>query len=205
MFCLKAISRAALAVLVALALSGASVPGIAGTSGPDTQLVQTFDDTLLSVMKDAGNLGYDGRYKRLAPVIDQTFDIASMTRFVVGSTWNDWSQDQRNRVMEAFRRFIVATYARRFDGYDGETFKIAGSQQIGALTLVQTEMIRPNDTPIALNYLLRSTGDSGLKVVDIFLTGTISELATRKSEFSAVLDRDGYQGLVAALEKNTRE
>ena len=46
-------------------------------------------------------------------------------------------------------------------------------------------------------------GDAGPQIVDIFLTGTISELATRRSEFSAVLQQGGYQALLATLERKT--
>jgi ABC-type transporter MlaC component len=38
----------------------------------------------------------------------------------------------------------------------------------------------------------------------VFLTGTISELATRRSEFTAVIQRDGFDGLVDALETRIR-
>src|ERR1700679_3355821 len=64
-------------------------------------LIESFDHTLLGVMKDAEKLGYQGRYDILQPAIGQTFNVPLMTQLVVGSTWNDWSQSQRDEVTDA--------------------------------------------------------------------------------------------------------
>ena len=50
-----------------------------------------------------------------------------------------------------------------------------------------------------LNYLMRD-GDAGWQIVDVFLKGTISELATKRSEFSSVLRRDGAGALVQLIQ-----
>ena len=43
----------------------------------------------------------------------------------------------------------------------------------------------------------------GWKVIDIYLSGTVSELAARRSEFVAVLQRNGAEGLVQLIEQRT--
>jgi len=165
-------------------------------------VIDAFDHTLLGVMKDAEKLGYQGRYDALQPIIGRTFDIPLMTQLVVGPAWSGWTQEQRNEVADAFRRFITATYARRFDGYSGEDFVIDGERPGAAAgTVVSTRLTRPKEPAVEINYLVRDNGEGMPKVVDIYLTGTISELATRRSEFGAVLQHEGYKGLLAALDK----
>jgi phospholipid transport system substrate-binding protein len=174
-----------------------------GPHGPASAVVDKFDGTLLGVMKEADKLGYDGRAQALQPAIEQAFNIPLMTRIIVGSPWNDWTEDQRDQIIDAFGKFIIATYARRFDGYGGEDFVNNGEKPAtSGGTLVTTELTRPKDPAVTLTYLMRD-GDKGPQIVDVFLTGTISELATRRSEFSAVLQQGGYQALLAALEKKT--
>jgi len=173
----------------------------AGPHGPASTVVDTFDAALLVVMKQADKLGYEGRAKALAPAIEQAFNIPLMTRIIVGAPWAEWGDEQRNHIIDAFGRLIIATYARRFDGYTGEEFVNNGEKPATAGgTLVTTQLVRPKDPAVTLNYLTRD-GDNGPQIVDVFLTGTISELATRRSEFSAVLQQGGYQALLAALEK----
>jgi phospholipid transport system substrate-binding protein len=164
-----------------------------------TQIIDDFDSSLLDVMKDADQLGFEGRYQRLAPVIGRTFDIPLMTRIVVGAQWSDWTDSQRQAVIDAFAKFIISTYARRFDGYGGEAFEEDGAKPISTGVVVMTKIMRPNDQPVAINYLMRQSASGDWRAADVFLTGSISELATRRSEFGAVLEREGYDGLLAAL------
>jgi phospholipid transport system substrate-binding protein len=174
-----------------------------GPHGPASAVVDQFDMALLGVMKQADKLGYAGRAKELEPVIEKAFNIPLMTRIIVGSPWSEWGDDQRSHIIDAFGKLIVATYARRFDGYGGEDFVNKGEKPAtSGGVLVATELTRPKDPSVALTYLMRD-GDNGPQIVDVFLTGTISELATRRSEFSAVLQQGGYQGLLTALEKKT--
>ena len=195
-FIRRAVALAFLAVTGAAGVDAAAEP--AASSAP---MIDAFDHTLLSVMKDAVKLGYQGRYDLLQPVIRQVFNIRLMTQLVVGPSWSSWTDEQRDEVTDAFSRFIVATYARRFDGFSGEDFIVDGERAGGSGTIVMTRLTRPKDAPITINYLVRANGDGTPQVVDVYLTGTISELATRRSEFGAVLQHDGYKGLLAALDK----
>jgi phospholipid transport system substrate-binding protein len=51
---------------------------------------------------------------------------------------------------------------------------------------------------VHINYLLRSDG-AGWRIADVYLNGTISELATRRSEFGSILRAQGIDGLIVAL------
>jgi phospholipid transport system substrate-binding protein len=57
---------------------------------------------------------------------------------------------------------------------------------------------------VTLNYLMRQNGDKW-QIIDVFLSGTISELATRRSEFTSVIRRDGAQGLLQLLDRRVAE
>jgi len=47
--------------------------------------------------------------------------------------------------------------------------------------------------------------DIAWQIRDIYLSGTISELATRRSEFAAILRVQGIDGLVTVLNKKADE
>ena len=55
---------------------------------------------------------------------------------------------------------------------------------------------------MAINYLMHQQ-DRSWRIADVYLTGTVSELATRRSEFTAILARQGVDGLVATLDRKT--
>jgi len=164
----------------------------AAASGADT--VRTFYATLLDTMRSAQSLGPQGRYTRLAPAIRQAFDIPFMTRLAVGPDWNSLTQAQQAQVTEAFERYVAAVYAERFHKYAGEQLTVTGEQASPAGVVI-TSLIKPSDgEAVHINYLMRSD-----KIADVYLNGTISELATRRSEFSGILKASGINGLIAAL------
>jgi phospholipid transport system substrate-binding protein len=63
---------------------------------------------------------------------------------------------------------------------------------------VNTRLIQNTGAPVVLNYLMRSSGGDW-KIVDVYLNGTISELATRRSEFAAILKSGGADALIKTL------
>lgn len=162
-------------------------------------LVDRFDQALLDCMRDAKTLGFKGRYDRLEPVVGQVFNVPLMTRIAVGAGWSGLTADQQQALTRAFGQFITATYAARFDGYAGEQFVADGTRPLAGGVLVETRLVKPDGQPVALDYAARQI-DGHWQVVDVFLTGTISELATRRSEFSAVFERSGYDGLLQTLQ-----
>src|SRR6266704_1736374 len=169
---------------------GHAAPG----GGGDT--VQGLYDALLSTMKNGRTLGQSGRFTRLEPVIRRTFDIPSMARLAVGSSWATLSEAQRQQVTESFGRYISAIYADRFDSYSGQKLQVTGEQPAAAGVMVRSQIIKANGEPVKVDYLMRRNGDAWL-ISDIYLDGAISEVATRRSEFAAILRTDGVDGLVA--------
>ena len=167
-------------------------------SGGDT--VKGLYDALLSTMKNGRILGQSGRFTQLAPVIRRTFDIASMVRLSVGSSWAGLSEAQRQQVSESFGRYISAIYADRFDSYDGQKLEVTGEQPAPSGVMVKSQIIKANGEPVKVDYMMRRNGESWL-ISDIYLDGAISEVATRRSEFATILKNDGIDGLIAALNR----
>ena len=172
-------------------------------AGDPIARVKSFYSTLLETMKEAKRLGLQGRYKKLAPVITTTFDLPAMTRIAVGPTWTSLTPEQQAALTSAFSRMSIATYASRFDGYDGERFEVDPVPvERGADRIVKTRVIPKTGEPTVLDYLMRSSGGDW-KIVDVYLNGTISELATRRSEFAAILKSGGADALIKSLRART--
>ena len=188
---------AALATGLGLAMLSYPVHA-APASGGDT--VQELYDALLGTMKNGHTLGQSGRLTQLEPVIRRTFDIPSMTRLSVGAFWAGLSEAQRQQVTDSFCRYISAIYADRFDSYAGQKLQVTGEQPNAAGIMVRSQIVKANGEPVKVDYMMRRNGDGWL-ISDIYLDGAISEVATRRSEFAAILRADGVDGLIAALNR----
>ena len=192
-------ARKAAGLAMVMALAVLSRPAYAApASGSDA--VQGLYDTLLSTMKNGRTLGQSGRFVQLEPVVRRTFDIASMARLSVGPSWATMNESQRQQVIDGFGRYISAIYADRFDSYAGQKLQVTDEQPAAAGIIVHSQIVKANGEPVKVDYLMRKNGDSWL-IADIYLDGAISEVATRRSEFAAILKNDGVDGLIAALNR----
>ena len=190
-------------LLWAPAAVGAEEPASATTpeATDPTATVERLHEALLGVMKDADRLGYAGRYDQLGPVLQECFDIPFMAEKTVGRHWKKAGGEQRERLVETFGRFTVANYAGRFDGYSGQIFKTLSTEPSSRATLlVKTRLNEPEGEGVELDYRLRQV-DGHWKIIDVYLNGTVSELALRRSEYSSLIARKGFDALLAALDQ----
>ena len=190
---------------VALGLLPVSMSCAASPAGSAVDTIKSFYDTLLSVMQQAKALGLKGRYEKLAPAIHKAFNLPLMTRLSVGPDWQKIGPDDQKKLTDAFSDLSISTYAARFDGYSGEHFDVdPNPTPTSGGVIVNSKLVQKSGEPVQLNYLMRE-GEGGWQILDVFLKGTISELATRRSEFSTVLRRDGAQALVQLIENRAAD
>jgi phospholipid transport system substrate-binding protein len=162
--------------------------------------VESFHAGLLDIMKHAKELGFQGRVDELNPLMAKTFDLEFMASKTVGRKWRQLSDADKKRWAKVFAQFTTASYAGRFTGFTGEEFVTLGVEDAARDTrMVLTKIIVPGDKDVQLNYRLIHR-DGTWRVIDVYLDGTVSELALRRSEYSSALKREGFEELVAAVE-----
>lgn len=162
--------------------------------------VVAFYLELTDTMKNAESLGLEGRRKKLAPAIEQAYDIPLMAAKVLGRHWRGLSDEDKGRWVETFRRITVSTYAERFDGWSGEELLVLEAT-VGArdTRIVYTKIGRPNADAVEIHYRMKER-QGRWRIMDVYLNGTISELALRRSEYSGVIKADGLAALIERLE-----
>jgi phospholipid transport system substrate-binding protein len=197
------LARSLLLVFVALAL-----PHAAGASAAVEAARQPVDQlyaVLVECLKNADALGLEGRRAKIAPAVQSGYDVPFMAEKILGRHWSTLSEADRARWTETFGNLTVATYAERMTGFTGQKFevlKVEPSQHDTAV--VYTQVVTPEEPPIAINYRMRQDGNGGWRIVDVYLNGTVSELALRRSEYAAVLQRDGFEKLVASIDEKIK-
>ena len=175
---------------------GALTQGAAAATDPQG-IVRGFYQVLLGNMRDGHVLGESGRFARLAPVVDRDFDIPAMTRLAVGVAWANLNPTEQQRLIAAFGHYVAATYADQFDSYSGQQLQVTGERPYGSDVMVQTKIVKSNGDSTRLDYRM----DQGGRIMDVYLDGSISQLAVHHSEFHSILQREGVDGLVMALNR----
>ena len=175
-------------------------PAARTTSPGPTDVIRQFYVELQNVMQHATTLGARGRYQKLEPIVLRMFDVPYMARLSIGPTWARLATDQKRRVAQAYGRYLTALYAPRFDGYSGERFEVLGEQQIKHATMIKTRIVKSNGEPVSINFVMHDN-DIAWQARDVYLDSAISEVATRRSEFAALLRSSGIDALIASLNK----
>jgi len=190
-----------LKVPLALALTLSLFAPVARADAPDpaTPAVQGFYATLLECMKGGKTLGAQGRYDKLKPVIERTFDLSTMVKYAVGPAWSTTSAEDQKALTDAFTRMTVAQYAGNFSSFDGEKFTVEPKAEIrGTDHYVKTALVAKDQT-VAFIYRMRQFG-SDWRIIDILLDGSISQLSVYRSDFAATLKAGGAAALVKKID-----
>ena len=187
-------------ISLVLALGFTFLTPVARADGfdPAAPAVQSFYATLLECMKGGKTLGAQGRFDKLKPSIEHSFDLVTMVKYAVGPTWSTASPADQKLLSDAFARMTIAQYAGNFDGYDGEKFTVEPKADIrGTDHYVKTALVAKDQT-VAFIYRTRQFGNDW-KIIDVLLDGSISQLAVYRSDFAATLKAGGAQALVKKI------
>lgn len=191
-------------VLAGLAFALGMMAGPAEAAGP-SQIVQRLNASLLAVMQESEALGYQGRFARLAPDLVQIFDFPAMAKAAVGRSWKSLDPERQRAMVEAFSAFSIGNFAKRFDGFSGERFEVLGEEPGNrGKVVVRNRIVQANGEAISIDYLTRMRAGQW-RVVDILLDGRQSELASRRAEYAAIIEREGFDHLLRTLQNKVTE
>lgn len=167
-------------------------------AGQPSSVIERLNTALLSVMKDAEKLDFEGRFQRLFPVITKEFDLPFIAHYTLGSYWDKLGEEQRNQFLKVFQELSVADYARHFDGYSGEHFTIEKEVSLPRNGVrVRSKLIIPGDTSVIFDYLLHKTDDQW-HIVNVIANG-VSDLAVKRAEYRHIVKTEGFTSLLNQL------
>jgi len=166
--------------------------------GPQ-QVVSQLHETLIKSMREGGKLGYRGRFDLLAKTVDKTHDLDFIARTTLGANWTQLSAEQQGIFTDVFRKLSIGTYAGWFKSHEGERFEFVEQQDMPRdQVMVRTRLVQAgSEPPIRFDYVLRETKD-GWRIVNVLADG-VSDLALKRVEYRAILQRDGFQALIDML------
>ncbi|HEX7073428.1 MAG TPA: ABC transporter substrate-binding protein [Hyphomicrobiaceae bacterium] len=143
------------------------------------------------------------RERRFRGMLDRSFDLPVIGRFVLGRYWRTASEAEREEFLRLFEAFLVKSYAARFADYAGEQLQVQGVRQEQGYAIVRSTVIRPGAENVQVDWRLRGR-DGAFKVVDIVVEG-ISMAVTQRADFGSVIQSSGgeFSGLIELLRRKT--
>jgi phospholipid transport system substrate-binding protein len=167
--------------------------------------IQGLCDSLITIMKAGSKTPFSQRFDMLAPAVDRALDMGAILQVSVGSMWGTLSADQHSALLDVFRRYTINSYVNSFDNYNGQRFVVdPQTRPVGTNQVVQTKIIPTSGDSHSLDYVMRQTG-SDWKAVDVLAEGSISRVATQRSDFRSLVMRGGSDALLASLQKKAAD
>ena len=162
------------------------------------QIIDKFQTELIHVMKDGKKLGYAGRYEKLEPAVVNSHDLPKIARIVVGKEGEKLTEEQQKKLADVFTRISVASYAHNFKDFSGEEFIIDSEEETkNGGVVIHSHLTIPDDKPVKFDYMLKEKGASW-RIINIIANG-VSDLALKRSEYTAILQRDGFDVLISQI------
>lgn len=144
------------------------------------------------------------RVTRFRELFNEDFNVAGLSRFVLGRYWRLATPQQQQEFVKVFTNYVALAYANRLAEYSGETLRVIGSRAAPDGQLVSSEIVRTNGQPPAHVDWLLTSENGAYKISDVIVEG-VSMAVTQRSEFASVIQRNGgqVQGLITALRQKT--
>ena len=196
-------AKYALALLIALfvALAARDMRAADAAADPAARQIEQFYAALIDTMKNGRELGIQGRYRQLAPVAEETFDLGAMTRLTVGPAWSTMSETDHKAITDAFGRLMLSNYAKNFKSFGGEQFVVDPMAKMrNEDKIVELKLVRSGRSTVPFNYRMHLVGDKW-KIIDVFLNGYVSQVALRRADFSSTVAASGASGLVKKIDE----
>lgn len=153
--------------------------------GEATKLVKALGDAAVEMLSNK-QLSQREKTRRFSHLLNESFAMKGIARFVLGRYWRQANLPQRRRYLTLFEDYVVNSYAARFGNYAGESFIVLGEKidDRGGAT-VNTRIQRPSGEPVDVVWHLRERVGA-VRIVDVMVEG-ISMSLTQRSDFAAAI------------------
>ena len=162
--------------------------------------INQLHETLINIMVISDTTSFEERYTYLEPVINKNFDVALISKVILGRYWKSIDEEIKVRFINLFNRLTISTYISRFNSYDNQIFKNISIEQLKENRyLVKTEFVRLKEKPISFNYIIQKNGKKW-RIISVIANG-INDLSIKRAEYAAIIKKNGIEVLIKKLEQ----
>ncbi|PIQ99464.1 MAG: toluene tolerance protein [Nitrospinae bacterium CG11_big_fil_rev_8_21_14_0_20_45_15] len=171
-----------------------------------SQITEDLKVTIDAVIKIVTDPNYKkdatARREKLRELFGKRFNYKQMVIRSLAKDWDERTPEEREQFIGLFRQLLEKSYAGKLESYKDEKIVYLDEQVKGEYALVKTQIIR-NDATIDVDYKLFNE-DGEWRVYD-FVIERVSMIRNYRSQFTKIIRKDSYSGLVAKLEKKIKD
>jgi phospholipid transport system substrate-binding protein len=164
------------------------------------KFIQDLGDRAIAIIANK-SLPKAQRDQQFSQILNDSFDLKTIGRYVIGPSWNAATPAQQVEYMDLFKKLVIKNYGDRMTLYTGEGFTVTGTRPESEMdTTVTSDITHPDGSqPTTINWRVR-TKDGKMGVIDVEVEG-VSLSVTQRQEYSAVIQQNGgqFEGLLQQM------
>ena len=188
---------------VSQAQPSASSATEAAIASPQGKFIQALGDRAIAILADK-TINSEQRNQKFRDMMHDSFDLATIGRFVIGRNWHAATPEQQKEYMHLFEELVVKTYSDRFALYTGENFHVRAVTPEGDRDfIVNSDILHPDGSPpTTVDWRLRQK-DSKMGIIDVVVEG-VSMSVTQRQEYASDIERSGgnIDGLLEVMRQH---
>ncbi len=165
-----------------------------------SQAAQNLKSTVDSIMMILGNEYFQihttVRRQVLWEILGQRIDFERMARRSLAGEWETRSPQEKKQFIRLFKKLLEQSYARWIEGFTAGRVHYLGERVKGKYAKVKTRIFEAGQSVDVEYKLVRQKGV--WQVYDFMVQG-VSVVRNYRAQFSKVLVRESYQGLLKRL------
>ena len=172
-------------------------------------LINDLGNKIIKIADDK-KLNINKKRKQIIKIIDDVIDNDWISKFVLGKNYRLANDEQKEQFKKLYHEFMINSYSSKFTGYSGETFSIASVNNDGNYYTAKCFFYNKGNSPaINIDFRVKKNNDTSVNksnflIFDIVAEG-ISLIETQRSEFGAVIAKDGLDKFIIDLkERNAK-
>jgi phospholipid transport system substrate-binding protein len=138
--------------------------------------------------------------QKIWEVASPMFDFEQISQRAVGSAWDRFSDEQKQRFVKIFSEFLGNTYIDKIQGeYHNEKIVFLSELVRGPLALARTKLVRES-LEIPIDYRMRQV-DNQWKIYDVLVENGVSLVKNYHVQFQSILKDQTPEKLIEILEQ----
>ena len=179
---------------------------LAEAVGPVDIIKSITDEVLNRVESDKDQLKNNPgeMYDLVSDLVFPNFDFAVMSRFVLGSFWDQADVKQKGEFIDQFRKLLVRTYASALLEFSNQTIEYPIDRNVvKEKTAKIVQVVITQGEPITVIYRLHNNKDKWL-AFDVSVSG-VSLVKTYRGSFKSIIETEGLDQLINSLKEKNKK
>ena len=143
-------------------------------------------------------------YNLVSDLVFPNFDFAVMSRFVLGTYWDQAEVKQKGEFIDQFRKLLVRTYASALLEFSNQTIEYPSDKNVvKKKTAKIVQEVITDGEPVTVVSRLHNNKDKWL-AFDVSVSG-VSLVKTYRGSFMSIIETEGLEQLINSLKEKNKK